>query len=206
MEAAELDIKTEFNCGVMKGFLPPRCSPCPWKWEAAAAAQPPATRLARWCRCASPALRPRCWTVWTGRERTAGSVTSPSTSRDMCSKPTAASWPPPHHTSMTRWECYAVMSPLGNSQTQHTNQFLIWTMKKLCLKIRLRSMQLVFEQPFLNFRTSDTLVEPDVTTMDVTMDSKNIVDLTNIWGHTSVFNLTKMCCKQQREWSLQNQL
>uniref|UniRef100_A0A4W6F3G4 Zinc finger and BTB domain containing 22b n=1 Tax=Lates calcarifer TaxID=8187 RepID=A0A4W6F3G4_LATCA len=43
----------------MKVFLPPRCSPCPWKWAAAAAAQLPATHLARWCRCASPALRPQ---------------------------------------------------------------------------------------------------------------------------------------------------
>lgn len=100
----------ECTCEVMKVFLSPRCSRCPWRW-AAAAVQPPATHLALWCRCASPALRPRCWTVLISREKTAGSVTSPSTSRDMCSKPTAASWPPPRPTSTTR--C-AVMSLSGN--------------------------------------------------------------------------------------------
>ncbi|KAG7235011.1 hypothetical protein INR49_003422, partial [Caranx melampygus] len=37
----------------------------------------------------------------TGSGRTAGSATSPSTSRDKCSRPTAASWPRPRRTSTT---------------------------------------------------------------------------------------------------------
>lgn len=76
-----------------------RCSPCQRRW---AAAPPPATHLAQWCRCASPALRPRCWTAWTDSGRKADSVTCPSTCRVMCSRLTAASWLLPHLTSTTR--------------------------------------------------------------------------------------------------------